>query len=452
MLPVMPSKGPARRPLVAVAYEPRSVASIAAVHLAEAASGICDLMWVIDARVPEIREMSELLRRFGVVVDIGGDGVDAAAKQIGAFRPDGIVTYFDASMVKVASIAERLGLPFVTPAAARLLVDKLYQRRALQEAGVQVPRFWSVGPVSSADPLAAVGSDVVWPAVLKPRSDAGSHDTFLACDEADVRALLDGLGADRPDMMLEEYLSDDPAWTQSSFADYVSVESVVSHGVVSHVAVTGRFPPAETFRETGFFVPAWLDADSEQAVLDLASAAARALDVGFGCLHTEVKFTAEGPRILEVNGRIGFGIPAMLDQAAGFSMFAASMQIALGEQVFFDRPIACERLGYRLFLQPPAIVGTVRAIDGVNVLADRPGVESVTIHRGPGTRIDWREGTRTFVLAVVGVAADHAQVRETWRVLTEEVSVLYDESEVGAGHSVRTACKTPPRPHTFYAG
>ena len=436
---MVPTKRPARRPLVAVAYEPRSVASIAAVQLAEAASGICDLMWLVDGRVPEMREMSSLLRRFGVVVDVGGESVDAAAKQVGAFRPDGIVTYFDADMVKVASIAEQLGLPFVAPTTARLLVDKLYQRQALQEAGVEVPRFWPIGPVSSADPLAAVGSDVVWPAVLKPRSEAGSHDTFLACDETDARALLDGLGADRPDMMLEEYLSDDPAWTQSPFADYVSVESVVSHGVVSHVAVTGRFPPAETFRETGFFVPARLDIGSEQAVLELASAATRALDVGFGCLHTEVKFTADGPRILEVNGRIGFGIPAMLDQATGFSMFATSMRIALGERVSFDRPIACQRVGYRLFLQPPAIVGTVRAIDGVNVLADRPGVERVTIHRGPGTRVDWREGTRTFVLAVVGVAADHGEVRETWRVLTEEVSVAYEESDVGAGHSIRTA-------------
>lgn len=420
--PTSPDNTAAPRPLVAVAYGPRSVA---AMQLAQAAAEVCDLVWLVDARIAEVEEMSQLLQRFGAVIDIGGLSASEAAEKVSAFKPNGIVTYFDADMVEIAEIAAELGLPFVSPESARRLVDKLPQRDAFRAAGLDGPRYWAVpgGPSESA--LSGVASDIAWPAVLKPRSETGSHNTFLAQNEKDVRELLDYLGEDRAEMILEEYLSDDPGWNQSPYADYVSVESVVSHGRISHVAITGRFPQAETFRETGFFVPAVLEGQNQQAVLELASAAIAALDVQFGCLHTEIKFTSGGPRILEINGRIGFGIPAMLEQAAGFAMLETSLRVALGEQVYFDGPIACARVGYRLFLQPPAITATVESIEGLNELADRPGVETITVHRGPGWDVDWREGTRAFIAAVVGVADDHDEVREVWRLLHDAVTVSY---------------------------
>ncbi len=427
--------GRARHRLVAVAYGPRSVASVSPVQLAEAAAGICDLMWLVDAHNSDVREMAELMRRFGPVVDVGDLDAEAAARQAAVYRPDGIVTYHDAGMVKVAAIAEQLRLPFVSPATARLLTNKLEQRRALQAAGLQVPRFWPIRSATSMDALEQVSADITWPAVLKPCSDAGSHHTFLARDKAHARALLADIGAPRSAMMLEEYLPGDPKWSEDPFADYVSVESVVSDRAVSHIAITGRFPPAEAFRETGFVLPARLDPAREQAALELASAAIAALDVRSGCLHTEVKFTADGPRILEVNGRIGYGVPAMLELAAGFDLYAASLQVALDAAVSIEGPIKCDRIGYRLFLQPPAISATVSAISGVDLLADRAGVSGVTIHRGPGSAVDWREGTRTFVLAVVGTAERHDEVGVVWRILHDQVSVSYEHPSVPASQA-----------------
>jgi hypothetical protein len=97
----------------------------------------------------------------------------------------------------------------------------------------------------------------------------------------------------------------------------------------------------------------------------------------------------------------------------------------LGEHVSFAGPIACERVGYRLFLQPPAIVGTVESIDGLDALAEHPGVANVQVHRGPGWRVDWREGNRTFVVGVIGAAEDHQGVQAVRRLLTETVVVSY---------------------------
>ena len=260
------------RPLVAVGYGPRCVPVM---QLAEAAAGVCDLLWMIDTAVPGMSEMADLLNRFGPVVDLEGMNAEQAFKTLADWEPDGMTTYLDAGMVELACVAEDLGLPFHSPATAAALTDKARQRRALADAGLDVPPCHLVRPYQSSRELSAVEAEVGWPAVLKPRSAQGSRYTFLARDRAELENLLVALGPGRPNMVLEGYLPDDPARDGDPYAGYVSVESLVADGVISHLALTGRFPPAENFRETGFFIPAALDAESRSAVLDLATQAIR---------------------------------------------------------------------------------------------------------------------------------------------------------------------------------
>ena len=137
----------------------------------------------------------------------------------------------------------------------------------------------------------------------------------------------------------------------SPYAAYVSVESVVAAGVISHLALTGRFPLAENFRETGFFIPAALGRRRRGGGARLATSAIEALGVTTGCLHTEIKFTPEGPRIIEVNGRVGGGVPEMLERAAGVALLELTLRVALGEAVR-DRRTGRHR-AHRLPLLPP---------------------------------------------------------------------------------------------------
>ncbi len=48
-------------------------------------------------------------------------------------------------------------------------------------------------------------------------------------------------------MVLERYLADDASRAGQEFADYVSVESVVAQGVISHLALTGKISPRREF-------------------------------------------------------------------------------------------------------------------------------------------------------------------------------------------------------------
>jgi biotin carboxylase len=328
-------------------------------------------------------------------------------------------------MIELACVAEDLGLPFHSPATAGALTDKARQRQALADADLDMPPCHLVRRHQSPHELSGAVAEVGWPAVLKPRSAQGSRYTFLARDRAELDNLLVALGPNRPNLILEGYLPDDPARDGDPYAGYVSVESLVADGVISHLALTGRFPPAENFRETGFFIPAALDAESRSAVLDLATQAIHALGVKTGCLHTEVKFTPDGPRIIEVNGRVGGGVPEMLERAAGVSLLDLTLQVALGEPVFVDGPVATDRIGYRFFLQPPTVSATVTAIDGINDFSDHAEVDTVSLHQGPGATLDWRDGSGNHIVAVVGSTDDEEQLQTAYRLLHKEVTVTY---------------------------
>jgi biotin carboxylase len=411
------------RPLVAVGYGPRCVPVM---QLTAAAAGLCELLWMIDGSLPEMRQMTGLLNRFGPVVDIAGFGVSQLLEELSPpYRPDGIVTYLDAGMVTFAQVADSLGLPFHTLATSIALTDKAEQRRVLKEAGIDVPTCRVVVRDQSDAELAAIGADVGWPAVLKPRSAQGSRYTFFVSDETQFLEYLRALGPERPEMVLEQYLGDDTTHAGQPFADYVSVESVVAQGVVSHLALTGRFPLAENFRETGFFIPAALSESDEESVLYLATAAITALDVTTGCLHTEIKFTPDGPRIIEVNGRVGGGVPEMLNRAAGVALVELTLRLGLGEPIRLDGPLTTDRIGYRFFLQPPPLSATVAAISGIDAVSEHPGVDAITVHQGPGAVLDWKDGSRNHIMAVVGSAVDYDGLQEVNRLLRDEVTVTY---------------------------
>ena len=183
-------------------------------------------------------------------------------------------------MERVAAVADELGLPFHSPQAGRNLEDKLYQREALRAAGLPTPNAVPLPERADLETVERIGGSIRYPAVLKPRRASGSWHTFRVAGVAELCDLWGYLAKGEPEaMLLEEYLPDGPPMPEGFEADYVSVETIVEPGATTHLAITGRFPLAPPFRETGFFIPATLGTDQRDEVLDLVSETLRA--VGF---------------------------------------------------------------------------------------------------------------------------------------------------------------------------
>ena len=394
------------RPTLALVYHP---ASFSVFQLTEAAHGLCSLVWIVDGSVDDSANAARILGRFGEVVDVTGLDGRQAAESVSRLRPDGIISFKDKRLRFTAELAEQLGLPFHSADVANRLTDKFSQRRALEAGGVAVPGFQTVPARDDTAAWDAFAAAARFPAVLKPRVDSeASRDTVMveSLDELARQAA----SSNGSSLVLEEYLADRDGRVRDCFADYVSVESVVSHGQISHIAITGRFPPAEPFRESGFFIEAELDPADRRAALATATAALSALDIETGCCHTEIKFTPQGARVIEVNGRIGGGVPEMLGDITDMRLLTVAMRIALGESVHYEQPLSPERVGFLFYVHAPKWMHTVTAVEGLEQLCEDARVTEGILNRGPGQPVDWREGNHGHVFSVRGTVADHDEL------------------------------------------
>ncbi len=415
-----------RRPVLAIVY---GVNSSSPFGLSEAASPMCDIVWVIDSGELDDKVLLRLLRKLGQTVDIAGLSEDEAAEVLRPFRPDGIVAYADAHMGIASALAERLHLDYHDHVVAGKLLDKVTQRQALRDGGLPVPMCKVVPADPTPSAMDALVADVTFPVVLKPRHGAASRDTHLVRDGDHLRDLVAEQPSSRgePTMVVEEYMVGATPPPSSQFSDYLSVESVVAAGVLSHLAVTGRLPQVEPFRETGLIIPTDFAPPLVEEVLRVATTALEAMGVRTGCFHTEIKITDKGPRVIEVNGRLGGFVPQTLQLAApSVNLVEISQRVALGDKLAWDDLVPTEQIGYVVVRQPPIGARRVRSVEGLDELAAYPGVDAVSLSRQPGDEVDWRKGSHEYVFSVLGSVSDHGDMRAVQRFVDDQVVVTYD--------------------------
>ena len=397
--------------------------------LRDAARGLCDLLWMIDLSDPEMANPSRLLSRVGTLVDVAGLTPDETIEALRTVQPTGVVAFNDRTIGPLANIAAALDLEFHSPEVAVRLTDKLQQRRAMASAGVPVPDFWEL-PYGLSHDEAVVQTELVrLPAVLKPRSGDGSRNVHHVRTTEQLIELVTtppAPGQDGDGWLLESYL-EGPTRPVSCFADVVSVESFVRDGTFHPLAATSRFPFAEPFRETGSILPSDLSPLDTRAAQDVAAAAVAALGIRCGCQHTEVKFTPDGPVVVEVNGRIGGAVPELMALAGGeIDLYRVAMELALGVEPTVTLPLHFPRVGFRRLATPPVSACRVAAMEGHEHLKDIPGVEDISISRLPGDAVDWRLGLVELIFSAYGSASDYEQVDERRALIDETVVITYD--------------------------
>jgi biotin carboxylase len=420
---------------IAVFHHPKSFFPL---DLFQRVHDTAELIWVVDSSEwssagPNAGPSPEAggdghrwLRRLGPVVEVAGLDADEAASSLAVHRPDGVVSFVDDTIVRAAEAAARLGLTFHSLPVAEAVVDKQRQREALEREGLPSARFWPVPSHLDRPTAVELAGRVTYPAVLKPVRGSGSLEIHrIGGPDELVRALTAATGD--VTWLVEEYIPDDLQGASDWYANYLSVESVVSRGEVSHVAFCGRFPLAEPFRETGNFIPAIFDPAAEQTMLRLVEDAVRALGIRDSVLHTEIKLTVDGPRLIEVNGRLGGRPPFVLETVSPVNLFAVACQVAAGVPVKFEHPVPTDGVGFWLMIHGPTSARRVRGIEGLDRLAALDGVEVVRTNRGPGEPLDWRSGTDAHVLAVRGRTADHGDLAELVATIRRSTVLTFED-------------------------
>ncbi|MEG3632776.1 ATP-grasp domain-containing protein [Micromonospora palythoicola] len=286
-------------------------------------------------------------------------------------RFDGVVTSCDYYLGTVAQLAAHLGLPGARPEAVEEACRKDLARHRMRAAGLPGPAF----AVTEDWPgTRAAARALGFPLVVKPVDLCAGMLVRLVTDPTELRAAFDALDAfpvnargqqRAPRVLLEEVL----------VGPEVSVETVTVDGATTVLGVTDKsLAGAPWFVETGHMFPAALDAATVTAVRDMAVAALAAVGFDRGVAHTELRLTAAGPRVVEINPRpAGNQITELVRRGTGVDLPMVYTQLALGERPDLTVTDTGVRSAAISFLLPPR-AGTVAGIDGAAALAAAPDV------------------------------------------------------------------------------
>jgi hypothetical protein len=409
--------------------------------LAEAASGICRCVWVVDGSDPVMAPLVRLLRRLGDFVDMAGLDATAIGRAVAPYAPQGILTFAEARMPLTAALAAQLSLTYHSALTADRLADKYLQRLALDEAGLPGPAVWEA-PVPGRDEegyarkVAALAQHVAYPVVVKPRRGTSSVATARADDRRDLENLVDKFGGLNGGLVVEEYLAGQDS--SSPFADDVAVELLAQAGRVWHLATTGKFSHAPPFRGRGCFLPSHVDAATGADLFATAEAALRALGITDGIANVDLKLTPEGVRIVEVNGRLGGNVDVLMELAGGPSILPLVFRLALGQEMAADPVLArvvqgnWPRVGYFAWIQTPMSATRLIDVEGLDEVAELPHVTSVVRNQRQGDALDWAVGGRSNVCAVFGAVEDLADLAAARDEIDATITLAFDEAPVDA--------------------
>jgi biotin carboxylase len=254
------------------------------------------------------------------------EAVSAAVALAAQQHFDGVFCYHEGMIVAAAMIAEALKLPGPKPGAVTACRDKAQTRALLAEAGIAQPRYAVVGAHST---IAEVAREIPPPWVVKPRSLGASHGVIKIDDIARLegglavarQARQSGMATEE-EVLVEEYVE----------GSEVSVDGFFDGKTYTPLFLARkRLGEAPYFEETGHSVDAADELLRDPDLANFLASAHAALDMTGAITHTEVRFAASGPVLIEVNGRLGGDlIPLLAERALGVNAAWYALELAYG--------------------------------------------------------------------------------------------------------------------------
>jgi oligopeptide transport system substrate-binding protein len=394
-----------------------------------------DVIWLVvesgplrDARAAA---MEQVVTAGGRVIEV--DSPEQCAEQVaellagnGTSENDiaGVVA-FSERVVHIAQRAARAaGLPGNEPDVLQALQDKRVQRSRMRDGGVPVPEVRELRDLTD---VRDAELHAAFPAVLKPSVGMGSLATFRVAAAADLAetwrrardlALADPRVAHHePVMLLEREFTGDPDRTEGGLGDYLSVEGLTVDGELIVLAVSDKLPLAPPYRENGHIIPSMRpDAETADAIAAVR-AAHLALGIRFGASHTEVKLTADGPRIIEVNGRPGGKVADLLMLSAGYDLPLNLARLSAG--LAADTRVEHGRWALYATPQPPVGRHLVEVAPTPAELRRIDGVHDVHAVVRPGQFVDSANGTACQLARIPATAESPEKLMRIARALVD---------------------------------
>ena len=428
-------------PNLVYVYDPLSFAPLS---ITQEAEGVCRFVWVVDLSDPDAASMARLLRKFGPVIDSSDGDVGRVAAEAREHDAAGVLSMHDADLCWTAELAEALGLPFHSPETALKLTDKHAQRAALAAAGLAVPMVRILPADADAATVADLGATFTYPAVLKPRFGQQSRNTIPVASSAELSATLRELRG-QPEWLAEDYVLEGfvpDATTElggPGFAAFVSVESVVENGRIEHAGISSRTPFRWPFLETGYCTPTALSPEhaGRGPPRGRGGRTRPGRDAWVASTPKSSSPTTVPSSLRSTAGPVG-ACPKCSSAPRASASCAPRSALRWGIRSGCPGPVPCSRIGYLLYVFPQSDVEWIDSVEGLPELREIDGVDEIVLVRGPGQRIDWREGSEAHVFHLTGTVKDFDELQ---RLIDATVSLVRIE-----GHNEGASLAAHPAP------
>jgi cysteine synthase A len=364
------------------------------------------------------------------------DAVAASVTAVGRRRTiDALLTFSEFYVETVAALARHHGFPFLDPAVAARCRSKPATRRALRAAGLPTPDFHLV---ASEEEAAALAETLSYPVVVKPPGDSSSTGVLRVEDPEALLRQFRFLSSWRENVRGQPLSGEVLVESLLTGPEY-SVETLTLPGGETRVlGVTDKHLSAPPhFVELGHDFPSAAPAGRRRALEESASAALSAVGYDFGPAHTEVRWTAEGPVVVEINPRLAGGmIPELIEFATGVDVLGAWLALLLGRPL----DLQARRAGTAsIRFLTASRAGTIVHIDDRS--AEEPLVRAVHIGREVGAQVKPAEDTYDRLGFVITAGPDR---EETIRAADRARDLLRLEIDDGRGEVGRVASAGRP--------
>lgn len=237
------------------------------------------------------------------------DEVAAVAKVeelVKRHKIDGVITFWENAVPLSATLAQKFGWIGHAPQAALNARNKYLTRQTLENAKLsKYQPAWAL--IKNHSDLEKASARIGFPLVLKPAWGVKSQFVVKldSLDEAkkafdyiktNMTPAFDPIYKYGTDILAEEYLD----------GAEIDVDLLVQEGEVKFHAFNDNFPTKEPFFvETGDAMPSRHEDRDLSDVLKMAKEVVKTLGLTNGALHLEAKITPGGPKLIELNARMG---------------------------------------------------------------------------------------------------------------------------------------------------
>ncbi|MBU1445763.1 ATP-grasp domain-containing protein [Patescibacteria group bacterium] len=243
---------------------------------------------------------------------------------------DGVLTFWEDSVLITAKIAEMLKLPGIPFDIAKKTKNKFLFREFCHENNIAAPNHCIV---KKDEDINKGLQKLKFPLIIKPVYGASSSFVIKTENEEELKqsynfirenilAHPDAAEWDNHDLILEEYID----------GDEVDIDIVLQNGKIKFHSITDNNKTREPFFvETGDAIPSGLPEKVTQSLFDLAEETLEKLNLLNGVIHFEAKVSKKRAVPIEVNLRMGGDQTYFyIKKAWNIDLVEMAVKIALG--------------------------------------------------------------------------------------------------------------------------